>query len=1062
MAFTKNQLSAINISGTNIIVSAGAGSGKTAVLTECVFEHVTGQNNKANEKWNIDEMLVLTFTNAAAAEMKKRIRDKISKNEGNALSTEERNIQLNKIDSSYIMTFDAYALSLVKKYHYLLNVDKDVNLIDENIMNIKQDEILADILNEKYQAGDSKFENLIKQFCVKDDNSIKDAIIKINNRLALIYERENYVDSYEENMFSSENIDKLFNDYVDLLKNKISVIEKLVDEFSNHVSDYRYYYKSIDNLFNAKTYEDIRNGLMLLTDIPKIKTGDSNDDAKTIKAKIKTELDKLNELTVFDETQIKEQIINTKDNSLVLLELAQELNRRVLKYKRENNLYDYSDIFKMAIDLVSENKNIAEEIRDSFKEILIDEYQDTSDLQDEFINRISNNNVYMVGDIKQSIYQFRNANPKLFLDKYGQYADGKGGVAINLLDNFRSRKEVLNGVNVAFDRIMDLRIGGAEFASKHHMLERKEYDEIGKWKVNHSSDMEILTYQDEFEDGEYNPFEEYTQEEVEAFTIASDIKNKVESGYEVADQDEDGKMIVRPAKWSDFCILADRSNNFDLYKRVLTYLNIPCSIISDDKMDDSDLLTVIKSIFKYLSCLHNEDYGYEFKKAYMSVARSFLVEMKDSEIHTALANDEISETKLAEQLAKIAASIENKTISNILDEIIIEFDVYSKINRIGDVEDNFIKIDYLYQLAHTLNDIGYSYLDFNDYLDNVFSKDNNIRFSIEKGDNDVVRIMTIHKSKGLEFRICYYPSLTKRFNDSDKKDRFVFSKQQGIIIPTYIENRGLKDTIKKELFKFDYGMSDIGERIRLFYVAMTRAKEKLILICPLEDKDSGNKGMVDDNDRLSINSFAKMLNLIYDDLGPYQKQIDFKSINLSEEYKNPNFAIFKELKKTDEKIQIKQLEAIEPIIVKQDSYSKKAGLIDTKTKGAMDLGSKVHYYLETLDFINPDYSLIDDKYAGKIKDFLDSELMRDKGKAIIHKEYEFIYQEGNENKHGFIDLLMEYDDHFDIIDYKLSNVDDENYVKQLNGYREYIKSLSNKDVKCYLYSINSGEIKEIE
>ena len=188
MAFTSQQLRAINEYGTNILVSAGAGSGKTAVLSERVFNHV------ANRGINIDELLVLTFTNAAAREMKRRIRDKLSK----GLIGEQLKRQLTKLDSSFITTFDAYALSLVKKYHYLLNIDPNVNLIDDNVLKIKISEFLDEMMEEEYEKKDPSFIKLISDFTVKNDNEIRDYILKINSGLNLIYERTDYVSSYEE------------------------------------------------------------------------------------------------------------------------------------------------------------------------------------------------------------------------------------------------------------------------------------------------------------------------------------------------------------------------------------------------------------------------------------------------------------------------------------------------------------------------------------------------------------------------------------------------------------------------------------------------------------------------------------------------------------------------------------------------------------------------------------------------------------------------------------------------------------------------------------------------
>ena len=1054
MNFTPEQLSAIEEKGSNIIVSAGAGSGKTAVLTERIFRHVYKDN------WEIDRMLVLTFTNAAAAEMKKRIRDKINQNENNVLSDEERRKQLNKIDSSYIMTFDAYALSLVRKYHYIFNIDKDVNVIDGSILGIKKEEILEEIFNEKYSGSDNNFKQLIKQFCVKDDDEIKNTIKKIDEKLSLIYNREKYIDDYEENFFSEKAINENIKDYEEFVLEEVKKLNSLVNDFSEYV-DYQTIYPNINILLNASSYDDVRQNVGLV-DTSKQLRG-ALEEAKKIKSNIKKEIDRIEELTTFSKEEIKQQLLSTKDNSLVLLKLAEELYERTFEYKKANSLYEFADIFKMAIDIVDKHENIRNEIKDYFEEILIDEYQDTSDLQDEFIERISKNNVYMVGDIKQSIYQFRNANPELFKEKYENFSINNGGIAKNLPDNFRSRNEVLEGINTIFDSLMDGKIGGANFKKSHHMkASMASYEEAGKWKTDHDNRMEILSYQYNQENKNIYPFDTFSTSEIEAFTVANDIKNKVNSGYLVGGYDEAKNALLRPSIWSDFCILLDRKTDFDIYKQVLTYFQIPTIIVCEETMDDSDLITAVKAIFKLLTCIYKEDYEYEFKFAYASLARSFLVELKDNELYEIFNNNNFKETHLYKRVLKLFEGIDSKTISGLIDEIIEEFDVYSKINKIGEIKANNVKIDYLYQLANKLNSIGYNYLDFNDYLTNIFNDDENkIKFDIEKGEENAVKIMTIHKSKGLEFPICYYPSLTKRFNDSDKKDRITFSKELGVIIPSFIEGKGLKDSIKKEIFKYDYSMSDVSERIRVFYVALTRAKEKLIMVCPIEDNSKNSNGIVDDNERLSFNSFGKMLNSIYNTISDYVKEIDIDDLNLSTNYSVSTNNIFKDLSKKGEKIVYRPSMKIEPKFIEQSSYSKKAGLIDINTIKKMELGTKIHYYLETLDFTNPCFEHIDDLYKDRILAFLNSDIMKNAKEGKAYKEYEFIYTENGIKKHGIIDLLMEYDDHFDIIDYKTKFIDDENYDLQLNGYRSYIESISNKKVNCYLYSIVDSIYREV-
>ena len=1058
MGLTPEQLLAVNECGKNIIVSAGAGSGKTRVLTERVFDRIVNPKFK----WNIDEMLVLTFTNAAAANMKSRIRNKLLLANEAILDPQEKRKQLNKIDSSYIMTYDAYAQFLVNKHHLLLGIDKNVEVVDANIIKIKTQELLDEIMLEKYRNNDQRFINLINDYCVKDDNELRKKIIDINNKLNSIFDRNGYVDNFENQFFSDEALDETFKQYVEVLKDRIKGIDSLLDSLSEYVENPKNLFPGIENLLYASNYEEIQRSVCIKpNNLPK----GSGDEASAIKKKIKELIDELQNSTSTNEETLKKELLSTKDNVLEYLRLAQELNQRIFKYKKENNTFEFFDIFAMATELFDKYPEIREETKNQFKEILIDEYQDTNDLQDEFISRIANNNVYMVGDIKQSIYRFRNANPKLFQNKYENYRNNIDGIKIDLKANFRSRKEVLESINTIFNRLMDAKIGGANYALGHAMQAQNENYEIsGNGKIeNQSHDLEILNYKYDKEAKQKFPFKNLSQIEVESFVIAKDILDKINNHYQVTyfniEKDQNGNdtevMRTRDVQYGDFTILVDRKTEFEEIKQVLTSKGIPADILVEENLNESDLITAIRAVFKMLCCLDTQEKDYDFKFAYMSLARSFLVEMKDSDLYDVVTNNAYEETNLFKKINRIHSYIDLKTISEIIDEFIHEFDVYSKLSKIGDINENFIKIDYLYQLANSLNEAGYTYQTFNNYLVNVFDNSNDlIKYKIQKENNNTVKILNIHKSKGLEYTICYYPLLTKEFNNQDVKSSVVFNKDSGLIVQTMIDKKGLKQTIKKDIFVHNYNIDDIGEKLRLFYVALTRAKEKMILIAPLENKTvKGN--VIPDNIRLTISCFADMLNLVYDDISKYIKDIKFEDYRdvIDINYKQYKKNIFNEISDTTEQITIKDTPIVEPIEIVSSIYSKDTGLIDNSVLKKMNLGSNLHYYLETLDFVNPNYELIPNEYKTYIERFLLSDLMINCKSAKSYREYEFIYEENNERKHGIIDLLMEYEDHFDIIDYKTKNIDDEHYDEQLNGYRKYIELISDKKVNCYLYSL---------
>ena len=1040
--WTLQQEKAIADFGHNILVSAGAGSGKTAVLTDRVYRHV-GQR-----KININELLVLTFTNKAAAEMKDRIRKKIiSDEEGLFADEEEKKTQINKIDSSHIMTFDAYALFLVKKYHYLLGTDKDMRIIDRNILEINGRKILDEIMNEMYGRQDKDFTDLISTYCVRDDRNIRSFVMELNRKLEMIYERDEYVNTYSERFYTNEALGNTVTECARILKEKIRELDECFNELSECVENVADFYTGIYELKAAETYDEIREAVRNCQSTGKRLPNGSG--AGDIKKKINKLLEDLNASTVNDHDELLKELKSAERYELCLLKLAEELETRMNGYKKENEMYSFIDIFKMAIRLLDENPEIKEEIKNGFKEILIDEYQDTNDLQDEFIRRIADDNVYMVGDIKQSIYRFRNANPKLFMDRYRHYKENDGGELIELSHNFRSRKEIIEDINVVFDRLMDEKIGGANYAAAHHMICGRKDNEIPA-QNNH---IEIRTYDPE-DRGDYD------SDEAEAFVIARDIQNKV-GKFIVEDNN-----VLRPAEYRDFCVIIDRGNSFDLYRKIFTYLNIPSFIEREEKMKDSDLISVIRAAFMLLKCISEEDYGYTFRYAWLSLARSFVSDLNDKQIYEIFRNEGFQDSDICKKIMTIAEGISFKSISMILDEIIEVFDIYKRIFRISDVHENLVKIDYLYQLSHTLNSIGYNYKDLISYLDEIFEDNErgDIEYSIDKGDENAVRIINIHKSKGLQYRICYYPGLNVRFNDSELRSSFVFSRRSGIIIPVMVKDRGLRNSIRKLLYIDEYQEDDIGEKLRLLYVALTRSMEKIIMVTPLEDHTEKGK-IVSDLKRKQAGCFKDLLEYVYRDLDDHGfiVETDLNDLGLSRDYRSPLYRPLKELvHDTDSSLLMKQPVHVEAVEQEKSRYSKEAGLIAPETLKVMELGTRLHYYLETIDFKDIDLSFVEEKYRDMIRAFFDSELMKDVKNGKAYKEYEFVYEEDNEVKHGFIDLLMEYDDHFDIIDYKTKNIDDEHYDEQLNGYRRYIRSVSDKDVYCYLYSIMDGGYREVK
>lgn len=1028
--WTSEQKEAIEKSGSNIIVSAGAGSGKTAVLSERVIY-------KIENGIHVNELLILTFTKAAAAEMKDRIRKKISKRE-------EFKSELDLINSAYITTFDSFALSIVKRYHYLLNITNNINITDDSIVQICKNKILDETFEELYALEDEEFIKLIKERTIKNDKTIRTNILKLGNIIDGYIDPDAFYNYVLNKFYTEENINDLIDEYRELLKEKYKCVLMEYDNMSYYFdSDYL---SKID-LSDLVNFDDFTFvSTFKLPSVPR----NTEEEAKNAKNKLKLSIDELLDYKKYgDINKIKENILSTYDDVKTIIKIIKKYLNKLNKYKSEEGIYTFNDIASMAIKILSDNEDVRNELKYSFKEIMIDEYQDTNDVQDKFISLIENNNVYMVGDIKQSIYKFRGSNPSIFMDKYNSYSKNINGYKIDLIKNFRSRSQVLNNINRMFELLMDDDIGGARYKESHEMIYgNTSYDNETFNDFNY--DASILEYE--------NETNEYSNNEIEIFTIAKDIKEKMSSNFMVFDKDT-SKM--RKATYNDFVIILDRSKYFDDYKKIFEYMGIPLTILKDDKLNVNNDILLIKNILDFIIRINDGDFNQEFKYDFISIARSFLYEYSDSLIFEIFANNSFKETSIFKDFSNIK-SINSKICSTIYEEIIDISDFYNKLYKVGDYENVNARLETLYNLSNNLNELGYTIYDFRDYLNNIIEIGIDIKYSSYKDNSDSVKVMTIHKSKGLEYPVCYFADINHKFNISDMKDLVIADKKYGLILPATVEEN---NSIIKELYKNSYLKEEISEKIRLFYVALTRAREKIIIILPSMETFKYEK---DENGvilSLLRKKFIKLSDLIYgikEYLPEYFESINIEKLNLSKNYLYKKK--IEELKSFDiDKIDVNEIN-IHNEVVDEEHFSKETHeLLTIENRTNMRYGTHFHEVLELFDFKKKNYEVISEEFiVNKIKHMLMNPIFNDIENANIYKEYEFYYSESNVNYHGIIDLMIEHDDHIDIIDYKLKNTTDSNYIKQLNGYKKYIESISEKNVNLYLYSILDEKIVDIK
>lgn len=1034
--WTKEQEEAIYTSGKNIIVSAGAGSGKTAVLSERVL-------HKIEEGTHVNELLILTFTRAAADEMKDRIRKKIS-------GKEELKKELTLLNSSYITTFDSFALSVVKKYHYLLNITDNINITDESIVKIQNKKILDEIFERSYK--NIRFQELIKKYCIKTDKVLKENILSIALKIDGFIDPFGFIDNVYNNFFNENNVDNLLKIYESIINDLKKTIELEIENMSLYF-DSDYIEKVNDAVYNILNADIDELHLYSTVKLPTVPRG-SSEEAKASKDSLKKACDKLlsygNYGTIND---IKNDIYSTKDTVLTILDIIKEFLLEIEKYKKENDIYTFNDISKLSIKILKENENIREELKNSFKEIMIDEYQDTNDVQETFIGMISNNNVYMVGDIKQSIYRFRGSNPEIFKEKYSNYSKDIGGYKIDLIKNFRSRSEVLDNINKIFCLIMDYNLGSAEYSVSHQMVYgNTAYDTE---KVNgFNYNFRVLEYLNKQKESGFSDIE------VEIFTIAKDIKNKLDNNFQVFDK-EDGKL--RNATYNDFVIILDRSKYFDDFKKIFEYFDIPLTILKDGKLNSTTDILLIKNLVDFIIKIKEDVYDIDFKYDFISIARSFLYEYSDEYIFDIVTNNKIKETTIYNDLSTLSDKLNSYTSSLLFNDILDITDFYNKLNKVGDYEEVNVRLKTINSLSSSLSSLGLSIMDFRDYLTDIIENDEDIKYATYTKEGNSVKILTIHKSKGLEYPICYFADLDHEFNTSELKDKFIVDKKYGLIVPSNLEE--IDNSLLKEMYKYDFNREEVSEKIRLFYVALTRAREQMIIVLPDKETrtlEKNNDGVIEEIRRLSFNKLSSFIYGIKNYLYSYFEQIDIEKLGLTKNYLYPKKIVQETLNNIKDNINVEEIN-IENEVVEEKHFSKETNKIIAKEENdLMKFGTKVHEIFELLDFRNIDLSLVDNKFIrNKVEKFLSNDLLKNISNANIYKEYEFIYNKDNNEYHGIIDLMLEYDNHIDIIDYKLKGITDENYIKQLNGYKEYIEKISNKEVSTYLYSILDEKVLQI-
>ncbi len=1005
--WSTEQQAAIEALNGNYLVSAGAGSGKTAVLTERVYYLI-------KQGYSLSRLLIMTFTEPASMEMKSRIYDRLCKDK------ETVNLA-NDVLNSHIETFDAFSSFIVKKYAFYLGIAANFIVLDQGIASIKTRKIIQEKFDLLYEKGDPLFLKMINDCCVKDDASLKEIVFKVIELSHRALDKDAFYKTFVDNFYNEDYFLSRLNQEKKLVKDFIKSILDASSQLED-ASDAENIEAALAPISKTDSYDET-NSLILSTSFPTKPSTPTSD--KAYRDSIKTDYDNFKKKWKYGSEEVSRQLyFANKEYVSLLVDIAYEVDKQMDIYKKSINAYCFADIAMMALKLL-EDKKICQELKDSFDFIMVDEYQDTNDIQETIISKISNNNVYMVGDIKQSIYRFRNANCDIFNEKYNNYSLNNGGTKIDMNTSFRSRVEVVDFVNDVFSKLMNANCNPIDYEASH--IFKSGFDAY-KSLIDSNEDYKVEFYN-------YTLEEKESREDKEISIIIDDIIYKIEHHYQVYDKDIKG---LRDCSYKDFAIILDRGTSFNEYRRQFAKCGIPLFVINNEKIKTNDIVFVIRNLIKLYYYSAIQKYDDEYVHTFVSISRSFLMETKDQDIYTIVKSKLYLSSSLHERIMGVINRCKNASLFEITNELFKEFDLYYKIMSIRHFEDNAHKAESLLMMAKQMDDLGFGILDLVTYFNDIDNLDEDIDFKGSKNSSDSVTLINIHKSKGLEYPFVYFPGLSKRFN-RDNDTSFIVNKGFGVLLP-YKNIDGVNYTsLMNHLYRIEEAQKDFEEKLRLLYVAITRVKERAIII--FEDKEYKKPLSL-----VGCNNFAQLL-AYFDFQYKYGVPYVFKGSKKSVKTSN----------KGVKDIKFDSINVVSTPIYKTKASKEYDGQID---ESLLELGTKLHYLLEIADYENKDTSFIKQPRLRKYVDnVLRSPLFNGvKNKDIIH-EYQY-YDEEN-NVHGIIDALVMRNDYIDIIDFKLKNIDDDKYVLQLKTYRDYISKISNKPIKMHLLSSITGEEKEI-
>lgn len=916
--WTKEQLEVIESRECNLLVAAAAGSGKTAVLVERIIQMITSRENPID----IDKLLVVTFTNAAASEMRERIGDAIGKALDENPENKHLQNQLVLLNKSSITTIHSFCLDVIKSNFHRINLDPNFRIGDQTECAILKQEAIEEVFEDLYEERDEGFLNLVESYAERGgDKEVQDIILGIYSFAMASPEPKKWLIDSAERFNIDENFDfsqsiwaRAILDTVKIeinglclnMERALKEVES-IEELETFAEKLSVEYKKIADISQAcnkswdeaykkmasMSFENYVKGVKRISKDAPSYIKESKEKAKTIRDKTKKSLESIVSATFNkDNDSIREEIKYlyniVKPISSVVLRFEEEYSNK----KREKGIIDFNDIEHFALNILTDvdekgnivPSDIAVGYRNKFYEIFIDEYQDSNLVQEVLLKAVANTetpNRFMVGDVKQSIYRFRQAKPELFLQKYNNYNDKKGSShrKIMLYKNFRSREEVVDAVNYIFENIMNENIGEIEYTEKERLNLGANFnvDTDEKSIIGGATEIHLIQKDNKLDDDiindkddRINNKEDEIEEEEKLDNIQLEARMVGNIIKDLMKVDEDGKIQkvydkgidgYRPVEFRDIVILlratsawapvfADELMNMDIptyadvgvgyfdtieIKTILSLLQI-----IDNPMQDIPLISVLKSpIFGFtpedLIDIRVQSKDKIFYEVLKSTAEydGFTDSQNENESEFIPSEECINKSK--DFLIKLK-EFKEKSMYMSTDEFIwylyTRTGYYAYVGALPGGSQRQANLKVLFERAKQFEETSLKGIfNFVNFIEKLKKSSSDMGSAKTLGENaNVVRIMSIHKSKGLEFPVVICSAMGKNFNTQDFKKSILYHHNLGYG-PQFVdyERRISFPSIAKEALKSKINIENLSEEMRVLYVAFTRAKEKLII-----------------------------------------------------------------------------------------------------------------------------------------------------------------------------------------------------------------------------------------